>query len=144
MSTSLTFVGLPFRNQQHITRHVIFGRGLGSNTLPGSIDLYSRGGGQIDDFEPLREPIHASTSMSCMKNPTKSFCQVITSIDDARAVTQDNVSFVTPFLNGEMMDFNVLCTGSRPILVDHVTTIADRFRRVLVLRQTRIHVIIIK
>ena len=62
---------------------------------------------------------HASTSMPCMKNPTKRLRQVVTDVDDARTVLQDDVAFVSPFLDGKMLDFDVSCMGGRPILVDH-------------------------
>ena len=54
-----------------------------------------------------------------MKDPTKGFCQVVAGVDDARTMTQDDVDLVSPFLNGEVLNLDVLCTGSRPILIDH-------------------------
>ena len=62
---------------------------------------------------------HTATGMPIMKHPTKGFRQIITGIDNAGAMTQDDVTLVSPFLNSEMLDFNVACTWSGPILVDH-------------------------
>ena len=53
---------------------------------------------------------HASTAMSRMKDLTKSCRQGIASIHNTRAMAQDDVTLVSSFLNGEVLNLNVVCT----------------------------------
>ena len=62
---------------------------------------------------------HATTGMSSMKNPTKGLRKIVTDIQNARAVTKNDVSFVAPFLDGEVLDLDVSSTRSGTGLVDH-------------------------
>ena len=57
--------------------------------------------------------------MVSMENPTKSFRQVITIVDDTGTVSHDDLLFVTPFLNGAELDLDVAGTICGSVFVDH-------------------------
>ena len=58
---------------------------------------------------------HTSVCMSRMKDPTKSFGQIIAGIDDARDVSHDDLLDSSPFLDGEMQDLDITGTSSGPV-----------------------------
>ena len=58
-------------------------------------------------------------AVSRVQDPTESFRQVVTEVDDTWAVTQDDVALVSPFLNSEMLDLDVTRTWGRTRFVDH-------------------------
>ena len=43
----------------------------------------------------------------------------ITIVDDTGTVSHDDLSFITPFLNGKMLDLDVAGTGCGSVFVDH-------------------------
>ena len=57
--------------------------------------------------------------MASMENPTKSFRQIITIVDDTGTVSDDYLSFITPFLIGKILDVDVVRTSCGSVFVDH-------------------------
>ena len=54
-----------------------------------------------------------------MENPSERLCQIITGIEDPREMFHDEVALLSPFLDGKMLDLDVLCTGCGSVFVDH-------------------------
>ena len=54
-----------------------------------------------------------------MMIPAKSFREIVTDIENARAVMKHYVSFLMPFLNSKVLDLGVTSTQSRTRLVSH-------------------------
>lgn len=47
---------------------------------------------------------HEPATVSCMKNPTKRFSEVIGRVDDTRDMFHDDVTSIFPVLNGKELD----------------------------------------
>ena len=60
---------------------------------------------------------HTAARMLRVKDQTESFGQIITGIDNSWDVLHDKLFPGLPFLNGEIMDFNM--TGTRGVFVDY-------------------------
>ena len=56
--------------------------------------------------------------MACVEDPTKWFGEVVTGIDDARAVSHDDVAVSFPILDGKVLDVNVAGAFGRDTGID--------------------------
>ena len=62
---------------------------------------------------------HEVTRMVGVKNPTKCFGEGITRIDDARDMTEDDITIFAPILDGIVTDVNMAGALGRSTSVDH-------------------------
>ena len=63
---------------------------------------------------------HSVASMSGEQNPSKSLGKPITGVDHPGKVLHNNIPLFAPFLNGEMLDFDMTRTRSGSGFVDHI------------------------
>jgi hypothetical protein len=60
------------------------------------------------------------TGMTSMEDPTKGLGQIIAGVDRPSNMFHDEISLFAPFLDSEMLDLDVSCSRSRPVLIDHI------------------------
>ena len=59
-----------------------------------------------------------AASMTGMQDSSKRFGEIVTGIDDPREMFLDEDFLCTTFLNGKMLDVNVLSTGCGMLFID--------------------------
>ena len=62
---------------------------------------------------------HTTSGMAGEEHPRQGFRESVAAVHDARKVLHDDVLGLSPFLNGEMLNLDVTCSGSRSRLIDH-------------------------
>ena len=63
---------------------------------------------------------HNPTPMARMKNPTNRFCELISGVQDPRAVHKFDLCGFFSILNCKILDINVLGTFSRRFSIHHL------------------------
>jgi hypothetical protein len=55
-----------------------------------------------------------------MEDPTEGLGQIIAGVDRSSNMLHDEITLFAPFLDSEMLDLDVSCSCSGPVLVDHI------------------------
>ena len=61
---------------------------------------------------------HVAASLSGMQNSSKRFGEIDTGIDDPREMFHDKIFLFASFLDGKMLDVNVLSTGCGMLFIE--------------------------